>query len=91
MSKRVVRHRIIERQRLFQMRSGRSKLARQQQIPTGGIVSQNEPGRIVTLTAQTQQILVQAQRQIELTTVHVIARLPKGDLKVIRRGPQLLP
>jgi len=54
-------------------------------------VSQNEPGRIVTLTAQTQQILVQAQRQIELTTVHVIARLPKGDLKVIRRGPQLLP
>ena len=54
-------------------------------------MTQNEPGGIVALTAQTQQILVQAQRQIEFAAVHVIARLPKGNLKELRGRTQLLP
>jgi hypothetical protein len=43
---------------------------------TGGEVTQNEPGGIVALTAQTQQILIQAQRQVEFAPERVIARLP---------------
>ncbi len=36
-------------------------------------MTQNEPGGIVALTAQTQQILVQALRQIEFAADQVIA------------------
>ena len=54
-------------------------------------MTQNEPGGIVALTAQTQQILVQALRQIEFAAEHVIARLPIGNLKELRGGTQLLP
>ena len=54
-------------------------------------MTQNEPGGIVALTAQTQQILVQALRQIEFAADHVIARLPIGNLKELRGGTQLLP
>lgn len=43
-------------------------------------MTQNEPGGIVALTAQTQQILAQALRQIEFAAVQVIARQPKGDV-----------
>jgi len=35
-------------------------------------VTQNEPGGIVALIAETQQILAQALRQIEFSAVHVI-------------------
>ncbi len=44
-------------------------------------MTQSEAGRVVSLSAQTQQILVQAVRYIEFTAVHVIERLPKGNLK----------
>ena len=54
-------------------------------------MTQNEPGGIVALMAQTQQILGQAQRQIEFAAVHVIARLPIGNLKELRGRTQLLP
>jgi hypothetical protein len=54
-------------------------------------VTQNEPADIVALTAQTQQILVQALRLIEFSPAHVIARLPIGNLKELRGGTQLLP
>ena len=54
-------------------------------------MTQNKPGGIVTLAAETQQILVQTQRQIEFAAVRVIARLPKRNLHKLRRGTQLLP
>ena len=38
-------------------------------------MTQNKPGSIVALTAQMQQILVQAQRQIEFAADHVIATI----------------
>ena len=54
-------------------------------------MTQKEPGGIVALTAQAQQILVQAQRQIQFAAVYVINRLPMGNVKELRGGTQLLP
>ena len=54
-------------------------------------MTQKQPGGIVALTAQTQQILVRAHRQIQFAAVPVIDRLPKGDPKELRGGTQLLP
>jgi hypothetical protein len=54
-------------------------------------VTQNEPGGIVTLKAQTHQILVQALGQIELAAESVIARLPIRNQKKLRGRTQLLP
>src|ERR1700730_3993191 len=65
MDKRAVGDRIIKRNPRFQMRSGRRELAGNHQVSTGGQVTQNKPGGIIALAAQTQQILVRAQRQIE--------------------------
>ena len=39
-------------------------------------MTENEAAGIVALTAQTQQILVQAQRQIEFATERVIEDCP---------------
>jgi hypothetical protein len=61
------------------------------QISTGGQVTENEPGGIVALTAQTQQVLVQALRQIEFAAVGMIAGLPKWNPKEFRGRTQLLP
>ena len=60
-------------------------------MSTGGRVTQDEPGGIVALTAQTQQILVQALRQSEFTADRVIARLSVGNPKELRGGTQLHP
>src|SRR5437016_2508716 len=73
------------------MRSGWRKPAGKHQVSTGGGVTQNEPARIVALAAQTQQILVQAQRQIDFAAERVMERLPKGNPKELRGGTQLLP
>ena len=54
-------------------------------------MTQNEAGGIVALTAQMQQILIQALRQIEFAADHMIARLPVGNLKELRGGTELLP
>jgi hypothetical protein len=54
-------------------------------------VPENEPAGVVALMAQAQQILVQAQRLIEFAAVHVIARLPIGNLKELRGRTQLFP
>jgi hypothetical protein len=43
------------------------------------------------LTAQTQHILVQAQRQILFPADPIIARLPKGNPNVLQRRTKLLP
>src|SRR6516164_4183083 len=72
LDKRTVGNRIVKRQNLLQMRPGRGKLASIDQVPTGGGMTQNEPSHVVMLTAQTQQIRVQALRQIELAAVYVI-------------------
>jgi hypothetical protein len=69
--KRAVGDLIVKRKHLFQMRPGRRKPADIHQGSTGGIVAQNEPGGIVALTAQTQQILTQALRQIEFPANHI--------------------
>ena len=50
-----------------------------------------EPAGIVALPAQTQQILVQAQRQIEFTAERVVDRLPIWNLKELRGIAQLPP
>src|SRR5437762_959978 len=76
--------RIIKRKHLFQMRPGRDKSAGKHQVSTGGIVTQNESGGIVALTAQTQQIRVQPQRQIEFPADHVVPRLPIRYPKELR-------
>src|SRR5215469_15605322 len=61
------------------------------QIAAQRKVTQNEAGRVASLSAQTQQILVQAQRKIEFTAGRVITRLPKRNLKKLRGRTQLLP
>ena len=45
----------------------------------------------MALTAQTQQILVQAQREIELATERVIERQPIGNVKELRGGTKPFP
>ncbi len=81
MDKRAVGDWITKRKRLLQMRARRSKPAGKHQVSTARQVSQNEPSGIVALTAQSQQILVQALRQIEFAAVRVLARLPIRNLK----------
>jgi|SRR6516162_11943287 len=54
-------------------------------------MTKNEARGIVTLTAETQQILCTALRQIEFAAEPMMARLPKGNLKELRGGTQLLP
>src|SRR5271166_89284 len=90
-SKRAVGIGIIKRKPCLQMRSGWRKPAGKHQVSTGGGVTQNEPAGIVALTAQTQQVFVQAQRQIQFAAEHVMERLPKGNVNELRGGIQLLP
>src|SRR4051812_40177432 len=73
------------------MRSGRRQRAGKHQGPAGGIMSQNEPSGIAALTAETQQILVHAQRQIELAADRVINRLSTRDVEEFRWRTQPLP
>src|SRR6266566_1065032 len=73
------------------MRSGWPELAAKHQVSTGGAVTQNEAGGIIALPAQAQHIIVQALRQIEFAAEHVIAGLPIGHAKELRRRAQLLP
>src|SRR5215469_10608978 len=91
LDKRAVGDRIIERQSRFQMRSGYRELPTIHQVSTGRQVAQNEPGGIVALLAQTQQILVQALRQIEFAPEPMMAGLPEGNPKEFRRRTQPLP
>ena len=58
---------------------------------TGGEVTENEPGGIVALTAQTQQILVHALREIEFAAERMKVRLPVGNLKELWGRTQLFP
>jgi len=69
------------------MKPRRGKPANKHQVYPGRQVAQNEPGRIIPLTAQAQQILVQAVRQIEFAAVRVVARLTIGNLKELRGRP----
>src|SRR4051794_15812804 len=91
MDKRAVGDRIVKRTHLFQLRSRERKSASKQQFSTQGEVTENEPSGIVALMAHTQQILVQAQRQIYLAADRVMTRLPKENVQELRGGPQLLP
>src|SRR5262245_17285519 len=54
MDKGLVGDRIIKRKHLFQVRPGRNKSADKHQVSTRGQVTENEPGGVVPLTAQTQ-------------------------------------
>src|SRR6266849_1009358 len=82
---------IVKRKRRFQMRSRQSKPTAEHVACTAGLVTKNEPAGIVALTAHTQQILVQMQTQIQFASVHVNARLPIGNVKVLRGETELLP
>jgi len=46
------------------MRSRRGKPPGEHQVTPERLVSQNEPARIIALTAQQQQFLIKAMRQI---------------------------
>jgi hypothetical protein len=89
--KRGVRGPVIERKRLFEMRLRRYQPADKHQGSASGVVGQNKPGRIVALAAETQQILVHAQCQIELAADRVIDRLAARDMKELRRRAQPFP
>src|SRR5215813_7537804 len=82
---------IIQRKHLIEMRPRRRKSAGKHQVSTGGGVTQNEPGGIITLTAPKQRILVQTLRPIEFAADSVIERLPIGDPKELRGRTQPLP
>src|SRR6516162_4263436 len=91
MDKRAVGDWIVKRKPRFQTRPGQRKPTGKHQGSTGDVVSENEAGGIVALTAKTQEILGQAQRQIELAAVRMIARQLIGNLNELRGGTQLLP
>ena len=54
-------------------------------------MSRNEAGPVVALTAETQQILVQAHCQLRFAAAHVVARLSVWNLKELGGRTQLLP
>src|SRR5260370_28493234 len=91
MDERAAGGRIIKRKRLFQMRSRLRKPAGKHQVSTGGLVTENEAGCIVSLPAQPQQTLVQALRLVEFAADLVMERLPKGNPKELGGRTQLLP
>src|SRR5262249_6941792 len=70
--KRAMELRIIKRKRLFEMQLRRRKPADKQLGSTRGKMTQNESRGIVALTADSQQIFVQALRQIEFSATHVV-------------------
>jgi hypothetical protein len=72
MEKRVVGYWIINCKCLFQMRPGSHKPAGKHEVLPGGQVTQNETAGMVALPAETQQILVQALRQIEFAADRVM-------------------
>src|SRR6516225_10715024 len=84
-------NRIIKLDSLLKVGPGRSKLASVQHVPTGGEVTQDEPSYIVVLVAQTQQIFVEAPRQIELAAAIVIEGLPIRNVEELRGITQLRP
>jgi len=53
-------------------------------------VTQNEPGGIVALTANLQEILTQALRQIEFASSEMVTRLPMWDPEKLRRQSEAL-
>ena len=65
--------------------------AAKHQVTTDAVVTQNQPGGIIALLAQTQQILVQAHRQSEFAAMRVIGRLPIRNAQEFRWGAELLP
>src|SRR5215813_10944568 len=73
------------------MQAACRKLARKQQVVTCGVVTQNEPARIVALTASMQNVLGQAQRQIEFAAVGVISRLSPRGVDELRGRTQPFP
>src|SRR5262249_25130624 len=78
LARRLVGNRIVKSERLLQMGAGQSKPAYIHQGSTGGGVAQNEPGGVVVLTAQAQQVLVEPARQIEFAAIDVIEGLAVG-------------
>src|SRR5262249_53743815 len=54
-------------------------------------MTENEAGGIATLSAQTQQVVGQALRRIELAAEPEVARLPPSDVKELRGRTELLP
>src|SRR5271156_4345159 len=91
MDKRAVGDRIVECECLFQMRSRPRKTAHIHEGSTEGVVTQNETGRIVALTAQPQQIFSENLRPIKFVADRVIMRLTPRDVNELRGGTQLLP
>ena len=81
MDKRAVGDRVIKRQSGFQMRLGCGEAAGEQQGSARREVTQKEPSRIVALTAEKQQISVQALRQIQFAVDDVMERLRKRNLQ----------
>ena len=76
---------------LFQVRSGGRKPAANELVSTGGQMTQNEPAGIVALYTQSQQLLAQPVCPVEVSASRMMARLPVGDLKKLRWGPQPRP
>ena len=54
-------------------------------------MSQNKPCGAAALTAEIQQILVEAQRQLKFAADRVIECLPIGNPKELQGRTQLLP
>ena len=71
--KRAVGDWIIKDENLFQERSGGRKSAANELVSTGGQVTQNEPRAMVTLSAQTQQVLGQPLCPVEFSASRVMA------------------
>src|SRR5215831_11456695 len=82
---------IIKEDYLFQVRSSGRKLAANELVATGSQVSQNEPGGIAALLAQTQQVLGQQLCSVEFSSRREVARLPIRNLQEFGWGTQLLP
>src|SRR6516162_4334183 len=73
------------------MRPGWRKPTGHQEISTGGQVTQNEPSGVIALAAHTEQILVQAQRQLVFATARMMCLLPIRNPEKLRGGTQLVP
>src|SRR5271166_3262362 len=73
------------------MRTRCSKLAGKRQGSSGAYMTQKQSGGVTALTAQPQQILVHAVRQVKFAAVDVMKGLPIGNVNEFRGVAELLP
>ena len=88
---RATRDWTVEGKDFLQMRPGRGKASGDQQVSPRDVVTENKAGRVIMLSAETQQFLIQALSHGKFAAVHTVARLAIENVEEFRGRAQLIP